>query len=236
MIGTKKNSISGEMLARKLLTLEVDMLYFGGVGTYVKSSSQSNISLGDKENEFVRIDAEELRAFCVCEGANLALTMQGRIDYALNGGKINLDSIDNSAGVDTSDHEVNLKILLNGLKFKSLLSEKEKNRTLQSLSDYVVNAVLWTNYLQSLSISLDKIRSRKKLDLFKRVIVILETEMDVFKRGSFNIPKERDFEEVLDRDSEVIRPVVATVMLYAKIFLQDLLNESDLYHDSFLLA
>lgn len=233
LLGTKKNSMSGEMLSRSLLTLSVDMLYFGGVGTYVKSAAESNIALGDKENEFVRVDAEELRAFCVCEGANLALTMQARIDYALGGGKINLDSIDNSAGVDTSDHEVNLKILLNALKFKSLITEEEKNSTLQSLSDYVVNSVLWTNYLQSLSISLDKIRSREKHDLFKKVLVILESNMEVFKRSSFNIPKERDFDEVIDDRGEIVRPVIATMTLYAKIFLQDILNESDIYHDSF---
>ncbi len=233
LIGTKRTSMSGEMLAKELLKLSVDMLYFGGVGTYVKSASESNLSLGDKENEFVRIDAEDIHAFCVCEGANLALTMQARIDYALLGGHINLDSIDNSAGVDTSDHEVNLKILLNTLKFKGLISEEEKNSTLQGLTEYVVNAVLWTNYLQSLSISLDKIRSRKKLDLFKKTLVVLESHIEVFKRNSFNIPKERDFDEVLDERGEIVRPVLATMTLYAKIFIQDILNEATLYHDSF---
>jgi glutamate dehydrogenase len=233
LIGTKKMRLSGEELAKELLKLSVDMLYFGGVGTYVKSPSESNIALGDKENEYVRIDAEEIGAFCVCEGANLALTMQARIDYALRGGKINLDSIDNSAGVDTSDHEVNLKILLNGLKSKSLITKEEKNSTLQGISDYVVNAVLWTNYLQSLSISLDKMRSQKKCELFKQVLVVLERELEVFKRSSFNIPKERDFDEVIDEDGEIVRPVLATMTLYAKIFLQDILNDSTLYHDNF---
>jgi len=233
LLGTKKSAMSGEVLSRELLKLSVDMLYFGGVGTYVKSSYESNISLGDKENEFVRIDADEINAFCVCEGANLALTMQARIDYALSGGKINLDSVDNSAGVDTSDHEVNLKILLNSLKSKSLMSEEERNSTLQGISDYVVSSVLWTNYLQSLSISLDKVRSVKKLDAFKQSLVVLESHMEVFKRSSFNIPKERDFDEVLDERGEIVRPVLATMTLYAKIFLQDILNEGTLYHDSF---
>jgi glutamate dehydrogenase len=233
LIGTKKSRLSGEELAKELLKLPVDMLYFGGVGTYVKSPSESNLALGDKENEYVRIDAEEIGAFCVCEGANLALTMQARIDYALRGGKINLDSIDNSAGVDTSDHEVNLKILLNGLKSKSLITEEEKNSTLQGISDYVVNTVLWTNYLQSLSISLDKMRSRKKGELFMQVLAVLEREMEVFKRSSFNIPKERDFDEVIDERGEIVRPVLATMTLYAKIFLQDILNANNLYHDSF---
>ncbi len=233
LLGTRKSTISGEDLARELLKLSVDMLYFGGVGTYVKSSTESNIALGDKENEYVRIDAEEINAFCVCEGANLALTMQARIDYALRGGKINLDSIDNSAGVDTSDHEVNLKILLNALKEKSLMSQEERDNTLQGISEYVVNSVLWTNYLQSLSISLDVIRSSKKLALFKQSVVVLESHMEVFKRGAFNIPKERDFHEILDEKGEIVRPVIATMTLYAKIFIQDILNEEALYHDSF---
>jgi len=233
LLGTKKSTMSGETLAKELLKLSVDMLYFGGIGTYVKSSSESNLALGDKENEYVRIDAEEINAFCVCEGANLALTMPARIDYAMSGGKINLDSIDNSAGVDTSDHEVNLKILLNALKAKSLMSEEERINTLQGVSDYVVGSVLWTNYLQSLSISLDKIRSKNRLDTFKQALVVLETKMEVFKRSSFNIPKDRDFHEVIHENGEIIRPVIATMTLYAKIFLQEILNEGLLYHDSF---
>lgn len=233
LINTKKSTLNGEELARALLKLDVDMLYFGGVGTYVKSSFQSNISLGDKENEFVRIDANELNAKVLCEGANLALTMEARIEYALNGGKINLDSIDNSAGVDTSDHEVNLKILLNALRDKNVINEEEKNSTLQGVSENVVSSVMWTNYLQSLSISLDGIASQKDMDGFKQSLGVLEKNLGIFKRRYFNIPKNSNFHEIIDSDGKLIRPVIGTMTLYAKILLQDLLCGCDMYEDNF---
>jgi len=234
LLKTKKSVLNGEELAKMLLKLKVDMLYFGGIGTYVKSSYESNITLGDKENEFVRIDAGELNAKVVCEGANLALTMPARIEYSLKGGKINLDSIDNSAGVDTSDHEVNLKILLNALVEKELLCEDGKNGTLKGLSEHVVNSVLWTNYLQSLSISLDCIRSAKDMDAFKKTLTVLEKNLSVFRRSYFNIPKDRDFHEVIDFKERLVRPVIATMTLYAKILMQDLLCGCTMYEeDSF---
>jgi glutamate dehydrogenase len=231
LLKSDKTSLSAEELIRELLKLQVDMLYFGGIGTYIKSSQESNIDIGDKENEFVRVDASDIKAFCICEGANLALSMNGRIEYALNGGNINLDSIDNSAGVDTSDHEVNLKIVLNSLVEKGTVLEKQKDEVLKTLSDFVVNSVLWTNYLQSLSISLDAIRSKTKIKKFKKSIFVLENNLEVFKRHYFNIPKDHDFEYVVDDNSQIIRPVLATLTLYAKIFLQDLLNSSSIYED-----
>ncbi len=232
LLNTKKSSLNGEELIKELLKLKVDMLYFGGVGTYVKSSFQNNIELGDKENEFVRIDANELNAKVICEGANLALTMEARIEYALRGGKLNLDSIDNSAGVDTSDHEVNLKILLNSLVEKNIISQEEKNSTLIEMSEDVVSSVLWTNYLQSLSISLDATRSQKNMDAFKESLSVLEKNLDIFKRRYFNIPKDVNFFEVIDCDGKLVRPIIATMTLYAKILLQDLLSASNLYEDS----
>ncbi len=234
LLKTQKKRLNGEELAKELLKLKVDMLYFGGIGTYVKSNSQSNITLGDKENEFVRVDADELKASVVCEGANLALTMKARIEYALKGGKINQDSIDNSAGVDTSDHEVNLKILLNALVKKGVISEDEKDKTLQGVCESVVGCVMWTNYLQSLSISLDYKRSVKDIDSFKHSLNILSENLDIFERGYFDIPKDRDFDDVVDEKGGLVRPVIATMTLYAKIFLQDLLCESNIYEeDSF---
>ncbi len=232
LLNTKRASLNGEELIKELLKLKVDMLYFGGIGTYVKSSFQNNIELGDKENEFVRIDANELNAEVICEGANLALTMEARIEYALRGGKLNLDSIDNSAGVDTSDHEVNLKILLNSLVEKDIISQEEKNSILSEMSEDVVNSVLWTNYLQSLSISLDATRSQKNIDAFKKSLSVLEENLDIFKRRYFNIPKDINFFEVIDCDGKLARPIIATMTLYAKILLQDLLSASNLYEDS----
>ncbi len=233
LLNTQIIEMSGEELAREILKLEVDMLYFGGIGTYVKSSDEDNISIGDKENEYVRVDASKLRAFCICEGANLALTMRARIEYALNGGKINLDSIDNAAGVNTSDHEVNFKILLNDALSNKKIDNNQRIQLLHNASDFVVKSVLHANYLQSLAISLDQIRSNQNVKNFKKVVRILESKMDIFKRSLFSIPKERDFGEIIDDDGNIVRPVLATLMLYSKIFLQDLLLESDMIKDSF---
>ncbi len=228
LIKSDKKSLSGEELAKELLKLPVDMLYFGGIGTYVKASTQSNISLGDKENEFVRVNGDELRAYCVCEGANLALSMGARFEYVQHGGKINLDSIDNSAGVDTSDHEVNFKILLNTLVDKSIISQEQRNKRLDELSDFVVQSVLLTNYLQSLSISLDALRSKNGIEIFKKSLIVLEKEVVYFKRGYFEIPKDHNFIEVLDSSNMISRPILATMTLYAKIFLEELLSSTPL--------
>ncbi len=227
LLKTKRDVLSGEELARELLKVKADMIYVGGVGTYFKASDEENISIGDKINEFVRIDAKDIKAFCVCEGGNLGFTQRARMEYAKNGGKINLDSIDNSAGVNISDHEVNLKILLNTLVEKGVLREDEKNETLLKLTDQVVNSVLWSNYFQPLTISLDEIRSKKSKDEFIKTIHVLEENLEFFDRIDFKIPPDNEMEEILN-DGAIIRPVLSTLLLYSKIFLKNILNESDL--------
>jgi glutamate dehydrogenase len=115
LVGTTKKIVSGEELCIMLLTMPVDLLFNGGVGTYVKASDENSLDIGDKQNEAVRVDANNLKAKIVCEGGNLGFTQKARIEYALGGGRINIDGIDNAAGVDTSDHEVNLKKILKQL-------------------------------------------------------------------------------------------------------------------------
>ena len=218
-----QDTIGADELARRIQMLKVDMIYNGGIGTYIKSTDESNLEIGDKENEFVRIDASEVQAFTICEGANLSITQKARIEYALNGGKINLDSIDNSAGVDTSDHEVNFKILFNILEKKGLL---EKNHTLlKDSTEFVVNNVLNTNYRQALSISLDEERSKENFEVFEEVVEVLQKHVEIFNKRDFLLRK-------LERhDGKIIRPMLATITLYSKIFLQQLLIESDIIED-----
>ena len=228
LLGVDRDLLSGEELAKELLKLEVDMIYLGGVGTYFKASEEENISIGDKANEFVRVDAKEIKAFCVCEGGNLGFTQKARMEYAKKGGRINLDSIDNSAGVNISDHEVNLKILLNSLVEKGVLKEEEKNETLLKLTDQVVNSVLWTNYFQPLAVSLDEIRSKKSKEAFIRTIRVLEENLEFFDRRDFKIPQDNEIEEIVNEEGALIRPVLSVLLLYSKIFLKNILNESDL--------
>ena len=226
MLNTKKSSLSGEQLAKALLCMKVDLLFNGGVGTYVKHSEESNLDLGDKQNESVRVDASELRCSVVCEGGNLGFTQRARIEYALNGGKINIDGIDNAAGVDTSDHEVNLKILLNILKEKKHIHEEESRNILQSLTEQVVNMVLWNNYRQSLALSRDETLSRLYLEDFNNVVDVLCENIATFNRRDFFIPKKENMQEVLTKKGEIVRPLLAALLSYSKIFVKYLLLES----------
>ena len=233
MINTTKKTLSGEELAKKLLMMRVDMLFNGGVGTYVKSSDESNLDLGDKQNEAVRLDAQDVHAKVVCEGGNLGFTQKARIEYARNGGEINLDGIDNAAGVNTSDHEVNLKILLNIITSKNLLDEKGAEATLKGLTDQVVNLVLWSNYRQALSISKDAHLSKTYLDDFLSTIEVLETHVTSFSRKDFYIPKNENFSEVLCPKGSIVRPVLSSLLSYSKIFLKNLLLHSTLIDEAF---
>ncbi len=233
MLGTTRKSMSGEELARRVLTMKVDMLFNGGVGTYVKSSDESNLDLGDKQNEAVRIDAAELKAAVVCEGGNLGFTQRARIEYALGGGKLNLDGIDNAAGVNTSDHEVNLKILLNQIIGKGLIDAAERDKILKSMTEQIVNMVLWSNYHQALAISRDEYLSRLYREDFLTVIEILENGVQAFKRRDFFIPKNENIAEVLTKEGSMVRPVLGSLLSYAKIFVKNLLLRTDLIDEAF---
>lgn len=233
MIGTTKKTLSGEELAKKVLMMKVDMLFNGGVGTYVKSSDESNLDLGDKQNEAVRLDANELKAKVVCEGGNLGFTQKARIEFARNGGEINIDGIDNAAGVNTSDHEVNLKILLNIIKSKDILDEKEANQTLQNLTEQVVNLVLWSNYHQALAISRDSSLSKRYLDDFLSSIEVLETNLSSFSRAEYFIPKNENMHEVLCAEGSIVRPILSSIISYSKIFIKTVLLDSKLIDETF---
>lgn len=233
MLQTEQQIISGEELAKALLCMHVDLLFNGGVGTYVKHTEESNLDLGDKQNEPVRVDAPQLRCEVVCEGGNLGFTQRARIEYALHGGKINIDGIDNAAGVDTSDHEVNLKILLNILKEKGLLTEKESQDTLKSLTQQIVNMVLWSNYRQSLALSRDEKLSQLYLHDFNTTIDILGEHIDVFNRRDFFIPKAANIDIILTHDKSIVRPILASLLSYSKIFIKTKLLESTLVDEDY---
>jgi len=234
LLQTKKSKMSGEELANALLKIPVDMLYNGGVGTYVKSSEESNLEVGDKENEYVRVDANEVQAFCICEGGNLGLTQKARYEYALAGGKIHLDSIDNAAGVNTSDHEVNLKIILAKLAAKHFITDEKRSETLKSLTPHVVNNVLWSNYLQALCLAQERKRSIEQREDFITILNVLENNLEVFKRKYFSIPKDIDFHDIVNKEEEIILPALSVILLYAKIFMTQILSENNLYEgDSF---
>ena len=160
----------------------MELLWNGGIGTFVKETSETDVDAGDPPNDLVRINAPDLRCEVVGEGGNLGFTQKARIEYALAGGAINTDAIDNSGGVDMSDHEVNLKILLaHGIESKSV-SLSERNELLEELTEAIASLVLENNRSQSLAVSLVKLRSRESVDDFRDRMFSLEktAELDRF--------------------------------------------------------
>jgi glutamate dehydrogenase len=233
LINSTKPTISGEELAKALLKLNVDLLFNGGVGTYFKASFESNSDINDKQNEFMRINANEIKAYAVSEGGNLGFSQNARIEYAKLGGRINMDSIDNSAGVDISDHEVNIKITLSLLESKGLINSNDRVDIFKSLTDDVVKSVLWTNYFQSLSISLDEIRSQQNIDQFMKVLDVFESSDVNFKRKLYSIPSNEEFASVMTKDKKIVRPVLSTMLSFAKLFLTKVLSESSMIEEPY---
>lgn len=224
-LGTRNRSIDGEGLIRLLLTAPVDLLWMGGVGTYVKASSETDEIVADRANDGARVDAVQIRAKVVGEGANLAFTQCARIEYALHGGRINTDAVDNSAGVDLSDHEVNLKILLavsqNGHSIAS--DDDERNRFLNTLTDDVCDFVLTNNYRQSLCLSLERERCLEDIGSFMDLADQLENA-GLLDRAVESFPVRK---EVLARaGQELTRPELAVLMAYSKLALKRTLLEA----------
>jgi len=219
-LGIRYQSIDGETLIRYLLKAKIELLWLGGIGTYVKASMETDSDAGDRANDSVRIDASELRADVVGEGANLAFTQKARIEYSLVGGRINTDAIDNSAGVDISDHEVNLKILL---------MDRPKNETgsalFKSLTNKISASVLQNNYQQSLCLSLEKIRCSTQLKSYLQLADQLESSSYLDRKvESFMTEK-----EILSRQpQQLTRPELAVLIAASKMQLtQKLLEQAD---------
>lgn len=230
-LGIRQTALDGEQLIRHLLTAEADLLWLGGIGTYIKASGEKNETVGDPANDSVRVDACELKVKVVAEGANLGFTQKARVEYALKGGKINLDAIDNSGGVDLSDHEVNLKILLYRLKQTGQLQENPGD-WLADLEDEVVMRVLAHNASQALCLSLELERCRRDVLPFLALADRLENA-GALDRQAADFP---DREEVLARPEGCLtRPELAVLLSHAKMqFKQALLERSDFLRQDWL--
>ncbi|MGJ0395265.1 MAG: NAD-glutamate dehydrogenase domain-containing protein [Methylocystis sp.] len=223
-LGVRHSAIDGESLVRWLLTAPVDLLWMGGVGTYVKASSETNESVGDRVNDGARVDALQLRARVIGEGANLAFTQRARIEYALRGGRINTDAVDNSAGVDLSDHEVNLKTLLRARPDKGAPEIGDANALLESLTEEVCASVLRDNDQQSLCLSLDRARCLVHLDPFMDVAEQLENAGYV-NAAADAFPTRKDV--AARAAKELTRPELALLMANAKLALKQRLLEDE---------
>ena len=233
MLGTTEKSMQPLQLIRAILRMPVDLLWNGGIGTYIKASTESHAEVGDKNNDNVRVNANELRCKVIGEGGNLGLTQRARVEYSLNGGRVNTDFIDNSAGVDCSDREVNIKILLSTAEQEGRLTRKNRNKILVDMTDDVAAFVLRSNYLQTQSISMMEARATERLDETARLITNLE-KTGLLDRGLEFLPDEVEIDERRQRKQGLTRPELAVVLSYAKIDLYDGLVGSSQELDDFL--
>ncbi len=224
--------LAPHQLIRELLKAEVDLLWNGGIGTYVKSTAENHAEVGDLANNPLRADGRQLRCKVIGEGGNLGMTQLGRIEFAQNGGRINTDFVDNSAGVDCSDHEVNIKILLNQAMRMGKLDEKKRNALLAEMTDEVSDLVLRSNYLQTQVLSMMEKLSGPRLGAKQHFIQVLEQEGQL-DRELEDLP---DDEELMDRRNHglgLTRPELSVLLSYSKIRLYSQLLDSDIPEDPY---
>ncbi|MFJ1268199.1 NAD-glutamate dehydrogenase [Legionella lytica] len=230
-----QNSLPPNELIKAILRAPVDLLFNGGIGTYVKASTESNLEVGDKTNEFCRINGSELRCKVVGEGGNLGFTQLGRVEYALNGGHINTDSIDNSAGVNCSDHEVNIKILLNKEVNQGYLTEEKRNQELAQMTEEVAQLVLEDNYNQALVLGFSAANTVLYSGLYQSYIKELEKLVNLDRTVEF-LPDDKKLLERKASGQGLTRPELSILMAYTKIYITGELLKSDLPEDPYFLA
>jgi glutamate dehydrogenase len=218
---------------RAILKAPVDLLWNGGIGTYVKHSKETNADAGDRTNDNVRISGNQLRARVVGEGGNLGFTQRGRIEFAQGGGRINTDFIDNSAGVDCSDHEVNLKILLGLAVSRGELTVEARNSILEACATDVVEHVLYTNYLQAQILSQELLVSASRIESYEDLMAHLEAEGELEREVEF-LPTGEEMSERRAKGSGMVRPELAVLLAYAKRSLAAALLRSDLPESEYL--
>jgi glutamate dehydrogenase len=234
-LGIESNAakITPAELMKAILQAPVDLLWNGGIGTYVKASTESHTDVGDKANDPIRIDGAELRVKVVGEGGNLGFTQLGRIEFARGGGRISNDAIDNSAGVDASDHEVNIKVLLNSVVSAGDLTVKQRNSLLAEMTHEVGDLVLRNNYAQNVALANSMAQAPSLLPAHHRFIRRLEKDGRLNRKLEF-LPTDRQVRERLAAGQGLTEPELAVVLAYAKITVADELIHTELPDDPYL--
>jgi glutamate dehydrogenase len=233
LLGLTQDEVSPPALMNAILKADVELLFFGGIGTFVKASSETHADASDRANDLIRIDAPQVRARVVGEGANLAVTQRARVEYALRGGRLNTDFIDNSAGVDCSDHEVNIKILLGDAEQTAGLSREKRDELLRAMTDEVGLLVLRDNYLQTQALSVTHQLGAHLLDRMARLMRQLEKEGPLNRRLEF-LPDEEALADRMRLRQGFTRPELAVLLSYAKMTIYDELLASDLPDDPYM--
>ncbi len=226
-LGVEETSMTPTQLIRALLLAPVDLLWNGGIGTYVKASTETHADAGDRTNDAVRVNASQLRCRVVGEGGNLGVTQLARVEYALGGGLINTDAIDNSAGVDCSDHEVNIKVLLDRVVVDGDLTAKQRDRLLVEMTDEVGELVLRDNIEQTRALANAKAEAASMLDVHAGYMRLLEQAGKLDRRLK-GLPGDDQIEERMAADQGLTTPELAVLLACAKILADEDLRSSDL--------
>ncbi|MFT2090840.1 NAD-glutamate dehydrogenase [Paraglaciecola sp. 2405UD69-4] len=238
MLDTKQASMTPNELIHSVLKMPVDLLWNGGIGTYVKSSKETHSQVGDRANDDVRVNGNELKAKIIGEGGNLGATQLGRIEFAENGGRVNTDFIDNVGGVDCSDNEVNIKILLNTLVSAGDLTIKQRNNLLYEMTDEVGDLVIQDCYRQTESISISKLGGVGQLREQLRFIHGLEREGYLNRELEF-IPTDDEISDRLAKSSGLTRPELSVLIAYGKMVMKEQFNVPTItdnpYHGKLLI-
>jgi glutamate dehydrogenase len=229
-LGIEAEALAPSELISAILKAPVDLLYNGGIGTYVKSGRETNADVGDRANDAIRVNGSQLRCRVVAEGGNLGFTQRGRIEYGLAGGKINTDAIDNSAGVDCSDHEVNIKILLGAVVRDGEMTEAQRNKLLAEMTDEVAALVLRDNTFQTQSLSVSGAMAPGLLDAQERFMRALE-RAGKLNRAIEYLPDDEEFAARRTAKRGLTSPERAVLLAYSKIALYDELLASDVPED-----
>ncbi len=232
MLGTTKASMTPNELIRECLMMPVDLLWNGGIGTYIKASNESHAEVGDRGSEPVRINGKELQAKIFGEGGNLGATQRGRIEYALNGGHINTDFVDNVGGVTCSDNEVNIKILLNALVAAGDLTIKQRNKLLYDMTDDVAAIVIRDCYRQTESISISSLLGAEQLKEYTRFIHALEKDGKLNRELEF-LPSDDELADRMARNQGLTRPELSILTAYGKMVLKERLVLPEIYENPY---
>lgn len=233
LLDIQRDFITPDGLIRAILKAKVDLLWNGGIGTYVKAANERNAEVGDRTNDNLRINGQELRCRIVAEGGNLGLTQLARIEYAQNGGLIFTDFIDNSAGVDCSDHEVNCKILLNAVVAAGKMTLEQRNVLLMEMTDEIAKLVLHDNYCQTRAISLAAVHAQTELEIHRRYIEELEQAGKLDRSLEF-LPDEKALLERKALGKGLTSPEIAVLLAYTKMCVKAELLESHALDEEYL--
>lgn len=222
--------LSPDELIHALLKAPVQLIWNGGIGTYVKAQSENHADVGDRANDHLRVNAEELNCQVFCEGGNLGMTQKARISFDLLGGSVNTDFIDNSAGVDCSDHEVNIKIVLNEIVAREEITIEQRNEQLASMTDEVSTLVLTNNRRQVQTLSLARRHSRSRQGEYRRFLRHMETDQNL-DRSLEHLPADDELAERFGRGGGFARPELAVMLAYAKTHIKMHLVRSSIHED-----